>query len=68
MTDLGPHKISVRVVSWASGDHIALVNNPREGVSGTLVDVNCAIDAPTSFWEVPAVAAKVAQLRQQARQ
>ncbi len=66
MSDLGPHVISVRVVSWASGDHLALVNKP--GVTVTSVSVTCAIDAPTSFWEIPAVAAKVAQLRQQARQ
>jgi hypothetical protein len=60
MTTLDPSSIRVRVVSWAPGNHIALVNN-------TFVNINCAIDAPTSFWESPVVAAKVAQLRQQAR-
>ncbi len=39
----------------------------RVRVVSCLVNINCAIDAPTSFWESPVVAAKVAQLRQQAR-
>jgi hypothetical protein len=61
ITALRSTSIQVRVVSWAPGGHLAVVN-------GTRVLVNCAIDAPTSFWEGPGVAAKAAQLRQQAHQ
>ena len=60
ITNLRPDDIQVRVVSWAPGGHVSVVN-------GTTVLVNCAIDAPTSFWEGSAVASKVERLRQQAR-
>jgi hypothetical protein len=61
MATLRSTDIQVRVVSWAAGGTFAVVN-------GTRVLINCAIDAPTGFWEGPAVAAKAAQLREQARQ
>jgi hypothetical protein len=61
ITNLRSHDILVRVVSWAPGGHFAVINN-------TTVLVGCSIDAPTSFWEGAAVAAKATQLRQHARQ